>query len=84
MTRSTVQGAWALKRVRRKVAGIAHCATGTELCAPGGPSWARRGSPIILLSTSDHFMIMSGALLIIFTASLQFAPYTLAMLAKRV
>ena len=33
-------------------------------------SGARRAArPIILLSTSDHFMIMFGALLIIFTAS---------------
>jgi hypothetical protein len=35
-------------------------------------------------ATSDHFMIMLGAPLIIFTASLQPPFQTLAMLAKRV
>ena len=46
-----------------------------------GPNAARL---IILLSTSDHFMIMSRAPVIVFTASLQ-ARYTpRAMLANLV
>lgn len=60
-------------------------ASGTERCAPGAPSGADAAARlIILLSTSDHFMIMLGALLIISTASLQKQAYTLAILAKRV
>jgi len=41
------------------------------LCAGRPLRGPTRHSLIIFLSTSDHFMIMLGALLIIFTASLQ-------------
>ena len=58
--------------------------SGTELCAVRPLTRPDTAHLIIVLSTSDHFMIMLGALLIIFTASLQPGYTPRAMLAKRV
>ena len=59
-------------RYRSLPSGLSTSPSGTERAGrpPQGPDEAAR-LIVILLSTTDHFMIMLVALLIIFTASLQ-------------